>query len=241
MNHQNNDWQQRTELLLGSDKLLILQRAHVLIAGLGGVGSAAAEMLCRAGIGQLTLADADTYQPGNRNRQIAAFISTEGQKKTEVMAQRLKDINPEIKLELIDHYLKDETTISLLSKKYDYVVDAIDTLSPKVYLIYHAVQSGQKLVSAMGAGAKLDPSRISIADISETNTCPFAYDIRKRLRKLGIHNGFLAVYSSEPIIKSAIIRQNNEQNKKSNTGTISYMPVIFGCYCASAVIRKLIR
>ena len=234
------DWLNRTELLLGPDKLDILRQSHVLIVGLGGVGSATAEMLCRAGVGRLTLADGDIVEPGNRNRQLIALISTEGQKKTEVLAKRLLDINPEIELVLNDNYLKEDPMIRLLENKYDYVVDAIDTLSPKAYMLLNAVRLNHSVVSAMGAGAKLDISKIQVADISETHTCTFAFDIRKRLRRLGLTTGFKAVFSSEQPIKESVVYSNTSKNKKSVAGTISYMPVVFGCYCASVVIRDLI-
>jgi tRNA threonylcarbamoyladenosine dehydratase len=233
-------WLDRTELLLGKEMLDILKRAHVLIIGLGGVGSAAAEMLCRAGIGKLTLADGDVVEPGNRNRQLIALISTEGQKKTEVLANRLRDINPDIELVLNDNYLKEDPMIHLLENKYDYVVDAIDTLSPKAYLLLNAVRLNHRLVSAMGAGAKLDISKIQVADISETHTCTFAFDIRKRLRRLGLTTGFKAVFSSEQPMKESVIHSEASKNKKSVAGTISYMPVVFGCYCASVVINDLV-
>jgi len=235
----NSDWLGRTELLLGTEKLERLKRAHVLVLGLGGVGSAAAEMLCRAGIGKLTLVDADRVEPGNRNRQLIALISTEGRMKTDVLAERLRDINPDIELVLIPKYLKDEPMMALLETKFDYIVDAIDTLSPKAYMLLNGVMLGHRIVSAMGAGAKTDITKIQIADISETHTCTFAFDIRKRLRRIGISTGFKAVFSIEQPIKTSVVFNNSTKNKKSIAGTISYMPVVFGCYCASVVINDL--
>jgi len=235
----NSDWLGRTELLLGTEKLERLKRAHVLVLGLGGVGSAAAEMLCRAGIGKLTLVDADRVEPGNRNRQLIALISTEGRMKTDVLAERLRDINPDIELVLIPKYLKDEPMMALLETKFDYIVDAIDTLSPKAYMLLNGVMLGHRIVSAMGAGAKTDITKIQIADISETHTCTFAFDIRKRLRRIGISTGFKAVFSTEQPIKTSVVFNNSTKNKKSIAGTISYMPVVFGCYCASVVINDL--
>lgn len=236
----SENWLERTELLIGKEKLEKLQKAHVLVIGLGGVGCVAAEILCRAGIGTLTIADSDLVQAGNRNRQLIALKSTEGKKKTEVLSERLRDINPDINLVLIDHFLKEDSMIELLNHDYDYVIDAIDTLSPKAYLLLNAVRFNHKTVSAMGAGAKLDPSKICVTDISETHTCPFAFDIRKRLRKLGLTTGFKAVFSTEQPLKESVIFSNLQPYKKSIAGTISYMPVMFGCYCASVVIRDLI-
>lgn len=207
--------------------------------GLGGVGSYAAEALCRAGIGKLTLVDGDTIHASNRNRQLLALKSTEGKLKTEIIAQRLYDINPKIELSLFSEYTKDQRMIDILDRGYDYVIDAIDTLSPKIYLIYHTVKKGMPIVSSMGAGGKLDPTQVKIADLSETHTCKLAFDIRKRLRRLGIVYGVKAVFSTEAVPMETIIRIENEKNKKSTAGTISYMPCIFGCFCASVVIRDL--
>ena len=234
------DWRVRTEMLIGREGVTRLEAAHVLVAGLGGVGAVAAEMLCRAGIGSLTIADRDVITASNRNRQLPALCSTEGQSKAEVMAQRLLDINPDLKLRVEKHFIKDAQTVELLrSAPFDYVVDAIDTLSPKVYLILHCVEMGIPVVSSMGSGAKLDPAQVRAVDLSETYQCTFAYDIRKRLRKLGVETGVTAVFSPEPIIKQAIRHQEGEQNKKSVIGTISYMPVVFGCHCAGVVERAL--
>ncbi|HNW90368.1 MAG TPA: tRNA threonylcarbamoyladenosine dehydratase [Bacteroidales bacterium] len=234
-------WLSRTELLIGPEKLEKLKQAHVLVLGCGGVGSTAAEMLCRAGIGTLTIADADVIQPSNRNRQLIALQSTEGIKKTEALAARLRDINPDIQLKRVDQFLKEDPMIELLDHPYDYIVDAIDSLSAKAYMLLYALKFNQKVVSAMGAGAKLDPSKICVADISQTHTCTFAFDIRKRLRRLGVTTGFKAVFSTEQPMKESVIFFDSVNNKKSMAGTISYMPVVFGCYCASVVIRDVIE
>ncbi len=235
-----NDWQERTRLMLGDSGLRMLHNSHVLVAGLGGVGAMTAEMLCRAGIGAITIADADTMQASNRNRQIHAFTSNEGTFKTRVMADRLLDINPGLRLQVFNQYLKDRFIIDLLAQPFDYVVDAIDTLSPKVYFIYYALINNHRLVSSMGAGGKLDPIQVKIGDISESYQCKLAFDLRKRLKRKGITSGFKVVFSSEPVPQHTIVRNEIERNKKSNVGTISYMPAIFGCYCASAVIRDLV-
>ncbi len=233
------DWQIRTELLIGEASLKKFTESNVLVAGLGGVGAYAAEQLARAGIGKLTLVDGDTIQPSNRNRQLLALKSSEGQDKTQLMAERLRDINPEIELRLIHDFIKDDKTENLLEEPFDYVIDAIDSLSPKVYLLAQALQKGHKVVSSMGAGGKLDPSQIAIADISKTQHCRLAFYIRKRLRRLGLEAGFTAIYSTEPVEKSTIVKLKTEEGKRSTVGTISYMPAIFGCYCASVVLREL--
>ena len=231
-------WSERTELLLGKEKLERLNSAHVLVVGLGGVGAYAAEMICRAGVGRMTVADSDTVSESNINRQLIALHSTVGKSKAALVADRLRDINPEIELTVVEEYIRDEMTYRLLdAAKYDYIVDAIDTLSPKAALIKGALDRGIPIVSAMGSGAKTDPTRMEIADISQTHHCPLAHMLRKRLHKMGVRSGFQAVFSAEPVREGAVIISETT-NKKSNAGTISYMPAV--CGCASVVIRDLI-
>ena len=234
------EWLERTSLLLGDEKLKKLQNANVLVVGLGGVGAYAAEMIARSGVGRMTIADADTVSPTNINRQLIALHSTIGKEKSELMADRLRDINPEIELTVVNRFIKDDETDALLdSDKFDYVVDAIDTLSPKLALIKGCLDRNIPLVSSMGAGAKTDPTTMEICDIAKTHHCPLAHMLRKRLHKIGIRSGFRAVFSPEPVREGAMILCE-EQNKKSNTGTISYIPALFGIGCASVVIRGLI-
>jgi len=235
-----DNWLERTTLLLGEEKLEQLRRAHVLVVGLGGVGAYAAEMIARAGVGRMTIADADTVSATNINRQLIALHSTIGREKSDLMAERLRDINPDIDLTVINRFIKDDETDALLdSARFDFVVDAIDTLSPKLALIKGALDRGIPLVSSMGAGAKTDPTKMEICDISRTHHCPLAHMLRKRLHKIGIRKGFHAVFSPEPVREGAMILCE-EQNKKSNTGTISYIPALFGIGCASVVARSLI-
>ena len=235
-----DNWLERTTLLLGEEKLEQLKRANVLVVGLGGVGAYAAEMIARAGVGRMTIADADTVSATNINRQLIALHSTIGRQKSDLMAERLRDINPEIDLTVINRFIKDDETDALLdSDHFDFVVDAIDTLSPKLALIKGALDRGIPLVSSMGAGAKTDPTKMEICDISRTHHCPLAHMLRKRLHKIGIRKGFHAVFSPEPVREGAMILCE-EQNKKSNTGTISYIPALFGIGCASVVVRSLI-
>lgn len=235
------DWKARTRLLIGEEALEKLAKSHVLVAGLGGVGAYVAEQLVRAGIGKLTIVDGDTLHLTNRNRQLPALESTMGMKKTDVMAQRLRDINPDVELMIIDYYIKDQLIIDILSQSFDYVVDAIDSLTPKVYLLFHAHQLGHKVVSSMGAGGKLDPQQVKIVDIAQTYQCRLAYYIRKKLHKLGVWEGITAVYSSEVVARRSVKAESGELSKRSTVGTISYMPALFGMYCASVVIRSLIE
>ena len=233
-------WLERTSLLLGDEKLERLQNANVLVVGLGGVGAYAAEMIARAGVGRMTIADADVVSESNINRQLIALHSTVNRPKTEVMAERLRDINPKIELTIVSRFIKDDETDALLdSDNFDYVVDAIDTLSPKLALIKGALDRHIPLVSSMGAGAKTDPAKMEICDIAKTHHCPLAHMLRKRLHKIGVRKGFTAVFSPEPVREGAMILCE-EQNKKSNMGTISYIPATFGIGCASVVIRGLI-
>ena len=235
-----DNWLERTELLVGTEKLDRLRKAHVLVVGIGGVGAYAAEMIARSGVGHLTIADADVVSVSNINRQLVALHSTIGRKKCDIMAERLRDINPEIELTVVNRFIKDSETDALLdSAKFDYVVDAIDTLSPKLALIHGALERGIPLVSSMGAGAKTDPTLMEIKDIAKTHHCPLAHMLRKRLHKIGIKRGFRAVFSPEPVREGAMILCE-EQNKKSNVGTISYIPALFGIGCASVVVRDLI-
>jgi len=234
-------WLERTELLLTPEKLSRLQRANVLVVGLGGVGAYAAEMICRAGIGKMTIADSDVVEVTNRNRQLPALISTTGRLKTEIMANRFHDINPEIILNVMSDYIRNEKTVELIeSQPFDYVVDAIDTLSPKVFLIRNCIERRMRVVSSMGAGGRLDPSKVQVADISESYNCGLARTLRKRLSRLGIHEGVKVVFSSEKVREEAV-RIDPGQNKQSTVGTISYMPPVFGCFVASVVINDLLH
>ena len=234
------DWKQRTRLLLGEEKMERLQQAHVLVVGLGGVGAYAAEMICRAGVGRMTIVDADTVQPTNINRQLPALHSTMGREKAEVLAARFKDINPDIQLTVLPVFLKDDNIPELLdAARYDFIVDAIDTLAPKRYLIAEALKRHIKIVSSMGAGAKSDITQIRFADIWDTYHCGLSKAVRKRLQKLGIKRKLPVVFSTEQADPKAVLLTEDEQNKKSTCGTVSYMPAVFGCYLAEYVIKRL--
>ena len=236
----NMEWKQRTTLLMGEEKMNRLAQAHVLVVGVGGVGAYAAEMLCRAGVGKLTLVDADEVQPTNINRQLPALHSTIGCSKVEVLANRFRDINPQLSLTVLPTFLKDEAIPELFdATHYDFVVDAIDTLSPKCHLIAESLKRHIKIISSMGAGAKSDVTQIRYADLWDTYHCGLAKAVRTRLKKEGLRRSLPVVFSTEQADRRAVITVEGEQNKKSTAGTISYMPAVFGCYLAEYVIRKL--
>lgn len=237
--NQMKNWQERTKLLFGKNDVLRLNLSHILIVGVGGVGGYAAEQLCRAGIGSMTIVDSDTVDISNINRQLISLSGNVGVSKVDILEERLKNINPDINITKIEKYVHEEEIDELLEKEYDYVVDAIDTLTPKVHLIETCLNKKQKIISSMGAGGKYDPSQIEIADISKSYNCGLARMIRKRLYKRGIRKGVKVVFSPEDINESAMVRVES-RNKKSNVGTVSYMPAIFGCMCASVVIRGLL-
>lgn len=233
-------WLDRTELLIGDEKIVKLNSANILVVGLGGVGAYAAEQLCRAGIGKMTIVDGDVVEETNRNRQLPALQSTTGLPKVEVLADRFEDINPEIQLTVINEFIHEDYFVELLqSQNFDYVIDAIDTLTPKVALLFNAVEMRLPIISSMGAGGKFDPSKIAVADISKSYNCKLARILRKRLSRLGVKTGIKVVYSSE-LIDERAVRLEEGQNKKSTVGTISYMPPAFGCFLAAQVIRDII-
>lgn len=233
-------WMGRTELLLGNERLKKLVNSNVLVVGLGGVGGIAAEMIARSGVGKMTIVDADTVDPTNRNRQIPALKSTEGMVKAEVLAARLLDINPDLQLRVVPAYFRDQLTMDVLEgDTYDYALDCIDTLAPKVYYIKACVDKGIPIVSSMGAGSKVDPTLVRVADISETYNCHLARYTRKYLHRLGVYKGVKAVFSPEQKMAFSGIMLMQANNKKSAVGTISYMPTVFGCTVASVAIRDL--
>lgn len=231
------NWKERTGLLVGEQTLRRFAEASVAIIGVGGVGGYAAEMIVRAGIGHIIILDSDEVNASNKNRQLLALDSTIGRPKCDVLSERLLDINPELDIKIIKDYLEDPATL-LAGLRIDFLVDAIDTLSPKLSLIKYCVDNRIPLVSSMGAGAKFDVTKIRIADISKSFNCPLAYIVRKRLRHIGISRGFKVVFSEELPDENAIVPDNG-RNKKSQVGTISYLPAVFGCACAQVAIEHL--
>jgi len=234
-------WLSRTQLMLGDEKVETLMGKNVLIVGLGGVGGICAEMIVRAGVGKLTIVDNDIVDESNINRQIQALQSTVKQPKAQVLAKRLKDINPDLHLTVMEVYIKEKITTDLVEKeKWDYIVDCIDTLSSKVFFIKACMDRKLPIVSSLGAGGKVDPSQIEVTDISKTHECNLAKYVRKRLHSLGIYKGLKVVFSPEKVDQTRIIETEKAFPKKSLIGTLSYMPAIFGCTVASVVIRDLL-
>jgi tRNA A37 threonylcarbamoyladenosine dehydratase len=233
---------ERTRILLDAGEQARLTQAHVLVAGLGGVGSYCAEALARAGVGRLTIIDHDVVASSNINRQLPALLSTVGQPKAELMAARIRDINPTCELTVIREFLVPETVADIVPADIDYVIDCIDSLNCKVALVASSVERGLMVASSMGAGNKLDPTRIRIADISKTEMCPLASVMRKRLRKRGIPKGVLTVFSDEPG-RAPLPPQPVEGRGRARAvnGTISYMPPLFGLMLAGAVVQRLIE
>jgi tRNA A37 threonylcarbamoyladenosine dehydratase len=222
---------QRTALLLGDEALQRLRKAHILVLGVGGVGGAAAEQLCRMGVGQLTLLDGDTVDPTNLNRQVAALHSTKGLYKAEVLAARFRDINPDGIFNAEVRFLKADECEELLERPFDLVIDAIDDVPAKVSFLRWAVEKKIKTVSAMGAGGKKEISEIRVADISKTFGDPLARKVRSELRQLGVTKGIQAVFSPEPRCQT---------HSLDIIGTVSYMPNAFGCHAAATALKLLL-
>ena len=233
-------WLERSTLLIGTEAEERLANSHILVVGLGGVGSYAAEALVRVGVSKMTIIDGDLVDATNKNRQLHALDSTVGEPKVTLMANRFKDINPKIELTVIQQFMQPDDMLNLLKNvQFDYILDCIDSLQPKLNLIKMARRSKQKFISSMGAGGKLDPSKIRIADISKTRECKFAQQIRKDLKKDGIRDRILVVFSEEIQKKSSLQITDGTNFKKSFYGTVSYMPALFGLFMASEVIRRI--
>lgn len=233
-------WQERAALLFKEEGLSNLKNAHVLIVGVGGVGSFAAEFLARAGVGSLTIVDGDVVDITNINRQLPALHSTVGMSKIEVVGNRLLDINPELNLIKVQEFLSPERAFEIVTKEYDYVMDCIDSVTPKINLIRGAKRQRVKIISSMGAGGKMEAAKVKVADISNTINCVFAKAIRKRLKAEKI-NKLKVVFSSEIQDESSLKLTDGTNYKKSFYGTNSYMPGLFGLYAAETVIRYLLK
>ena len=237
----DTSWLSRTQLLIGEDKLAKLTLSHVMVVGMGGVGSYAAEFICRSGIGKMTIIDGDVVDPTNRNRQLPALAVNHGKPKADIMAERLKDINPELELTVIKEFINPEMVEKLLAGNPDYIIDAIDSITPKITFMKMAYEKKLPMVSSMGAGGKFDPTQLKITDISKTIICPFAQQIRKVLKTHGIYKGIKVVFSPEEPIKESLMMTDGRNYKKSAYGTISYLPAAFGAVVSSVAIRDLLE
>lgn len=233
-------WLSRSALLVGDDGIEKLQSKHVLVIGLGGVGSFAAEFICRSGVGEMTIVDGDVVDPSNRNRQLPALATNHGVSKAEIMKERLLAINPALKLHVVQDFLSPQKCREILTTKFDYVMDCIDSVTPKVTLLSTALQHNLPIVSSMGAGGKLDPTKLRITLLPNTYQCVFAQYVRKRLKKLANASTIKAVFSIEETMKESLIMTDGSNFKRSAYGTISYLPAAFGGACASVVIRDLL-
>jgi tRNA A37 threonylcarbamoyladenosine dehydratase len=234
-------WQERAALLFKEEGLNNLKNANVLVVGLGGVGSFAAEFLARAGVGNMTIVDGDVVDITNINRQLPALHSTVGLPKVELMASRLLDINPELQLTKVEEFLSPERAYELVDERFDYVLDCIDSITPKLNLIIAAKRKKVKIVSNMGAGGKYEASKVKVKDISKTEYCPLAKNIRKRLKKEGISSGVKAVFSSERPDETSVKMTDGSNFKKSFYGTNSWMPCLFGLHAAETAITYLLK
>lgn len=236
------EWKSRTALLLGHETCAMLASKHVMIVGVGGVGAYAAEMVARAGVGTLTVIDADTVKASNINRQLLALSDTIGQEKATLMQERLLRICPTLKVNALSLFIDPDNIADVItSYQPDFVIDAIDSIAPKIALITHCLQHHIRIISSMGAGGRMDPTALRFADISQTSYCSLARTVRSRLKTNGIYKGLPVVYSVEPANKNAVIKVDDERNKCTTVGTISYLPALFGCYLASYCIQKLIK
>lgn len=233
-------WLSRSALLVGNEGIEKLQNKHVLVVGLGGVGSFAAEFICRSGVGEMTVVDGDVVDPSNRNRQLPALATNHGVSKADIMQERLLAINPALKLYVVKEFLTPQKCRELMEGKFDYVMDCIDSITPKVTLLSKALEKDMPIVSSMGAGGKLDPTKLQVTYLPDTYQCVFAQYVRKRLKKLANYEKVKAVFSTEEVRKDSLIMTDGSNFKRSAYGTISYLPAAFGGVCASVVIRDLL-
>lgn len=233
-------WQERAELLFKQEGLNALKNANVLIIGMGGVGSFAAEFIARAGVGNISIVDGDTVDITNINRQLPALHSTIGKPKVEIVGDRLMDINPELNLTRIQEFVSPERAYEIVTNEYDYVLDCIDSITPKLNIIVAAKKAKVKIISNMGAGGKMLVNKVVVKDISKTDVCPLAKVIRKRLRKMGVKSGVKAVFSLEKPDETSLKMTDGTNFKKSFFGTNSWMPGLFGLHSAETVIRYLL-
>jgi tRNA A37 threonylcarbamoyladenosine dehydratase len=231
---------ERTRILVGEDGIAALAAARVFLAGLGGVGSYAAEALARAGVGGITLVDHDRVAASNLNRQLPALHSTLGRPKIKVMAERILDINPACQLTLVEDFLSADDVAAHLAGGYQVVLDAIDSLASKTALIETAYRAGLAVVSSMGAGGRLDPTRLRVTDLHATRVCPLARAVRTQLRRRGVGRGVTAVWSDEPPLPPLPPEDVGRGRPRAVNGTVSYVPALFGLTLAGVAIRSVL-
>ena len=235
------NWLERHELLIGKEAQQKLKKSHVLICGLGGVGSFAAEFIARAGIGKITIIDGDEFDITNKNRQLTALDSTIGRNKAQVLGERIKDINPTVDLTIVKEFVEPQRVWEILDDTQpDYIMDCIDSVTPKLNWIKACIRKKIKIISSMGAGGKLDPTMVKVADLTKTYNCKLASHLKKRLKRDKVHGkGVRAVFSFEGQIKSSLQLTDGSNYKKSFYRTASYMPALFGLYASAEVIKFL--
>lgn len=235
------EWKERAELLFKKEGIEKLKNAHVLIVGMGGVGSFAAEFIARAGVGNMTIVDGDIVDITNINRQLPALHSTVGKPKVHIVGDRLMDINPELNLVRLQEFLSPERAFDLVTEDFDYVLDCIDSITPKLNLIIAAKRKKIKIISNMGAGGKYEAAKVRVADISKTEYCPLAKTMRKRLKKEGVVKGVKVVFSTEAPDETSLKMTDGTNFKKSFFGTNSWMPALFGLYSAETAVRYILK
>lgn len=234
-------WLERTELILGPDEMNRLKSAHVLIVGLGGIGSFAGEFIARAGVGTMTIIDGDAFDITNKNRQLTALESTIGKNKALVLAERIRDINPDIRLNVVEEFVLPARVWELLDEyRPDYVMDCIDSVTPKLEWIIACKSKKIKVITHLGAGGKIDPTRVHVAKLPDSHNCKLGAHVKKRLKKKGVRfEKIKCVYSSELQQKESLKMTDGSNFKRSFYGTVSYMPALFGLLGAAEVIRYL--
>ena len=233
-------WQERTALLFKEEGIEKLAKANLLVVGLGGVGSFAAEFLVRAGVGNITIVDGDTVDVTNINRQLPALHSTIGKSKVSIVAQRLLDINPKLNLVAIEEFLSPERAFEIVTPSFDYVLDCIDSVTPKLNLIIAAKRHRIKIISCMGAGGKMEAAKVKVADIKNSENCKLARTIRRRLKEYKIDK-LKVVYSSEIQDETSLKMTDGKNYKKSFYGTNSWMPCLFGLHAAESAVKYLLK
>jgi len=231
---------ERTHILIGDEGIEKLKQSHIFLAGMGGVGSFTAEALARMGVGKMTLVDHDVVSGSNLNRQLVALNSTVDTLKAEVMANRIRDINPDCEITLLTEFLTPETIPDILAQGFDVIIDAIDSLSSKSALLETAWRNDMTVFASMGAGGKMDPTQVRTGDLMDTSMCKLAKHLRAQLRKRGVGRGIQTVYSLESPLPPLPPEPVSRGRARAVNGTVSYMPSIFGLTLAGMVVNHIV-